>query len=116
MKGRMRHKKESGGTTGGNYEAEDDIKDKPTSRTVSGNVNKEAEELKKGGRAKRKRGGKTVGVIEGPEPPAHAGRKPRASGGRSDKSPFTAANKGTQPKGHKTGGDAPLLEGMNEPA
>lgn len=114
MKGRK--KRDSGGPTGGNYEAEDDIKDKPASRTVPGNVVKEAEELKKGGRAKRKRGGKTVGVIEGPEPPAHAGRKPRASGGRSDKSPFTTANKGTDPKGHKTGGPAALLEGENEPA
>jgi hypothetical protein len=119
MKGHKRKHKEGGGPTGGADEAEQDLKDKPAQRTVPGNVTKEAEEMKRGGKTKRHRarGGKTVGVISGPEPPAHMGRKPRKSGGRtSESNPFTKANKGTDPKGHKTGGPAPLLEGENEPA
>lgn len=118
MKGRKRHHKEGGGPTGGANEADQDIKEKPDPRTVPSNVTKESQELKKGGRAKRKAGGKTVGVISGPEPPAHAGRKPRKSGGRSgsENNPFTSANKGKDPKGHKTGGGASLLEGENGPA
>ena len=122
MKGRKRHHKESGGPTGGADEAEQDVKEKPAPRTEPSNVTKESQELKKGGRAKKARGGhlggkgKTIGVISGPEPPAHAGRKPRKAGGRSDRSPFTTANKGKDPKGHKTGGPSALLEGENEPA
>jgi hypothetical protein len=114
MKGRKKHKAD-GGMTGGSDEAEEDIKEKPKGRSVDNNVSEESRELKKGGRAKKKRGGKAIGVVEGPEPPAHAGRKPRASGGRSgaEKNPFTSANKGTQPKGHKTGGPARELEGMD---
>src|ERR1700676_4134451 len=117
MKGK-KHKAEGGGT-GGADEAEEDIKDKTKSRTVSNPITEEADELKKGGRAKKKRGGKlgkTVGVVEGPEPPAHAGRKPRKSGGAAikgsaaERSPFTSANKGTEPKGHKNGGPMRELE------
>lgn len=118
MKGRKRHHKESGGGTGGADEAEEDIKTKPEARVNATNIRKESLELKKGGRAKRKGGGKTVGVISGPEPPANAGRKPRASGGAAcERSPFTSANKGKDPKGHKTGGGPRSpLEGENEPA
>jgi hypothetical protein len=119
MKGRKRHHKEGGGGTGGADEAEEDIKEKPAPRTVPSNVSKESQELKKGGRAHKARGGKSVGVISGPEPPAHAGRKPRKSGGRSgsEKNPFTSANKGKDPKGHKTGGASKNpLEGENESA
>jgi len=123
MKGRKKHKAEGGGT-GGADEAEEDIKTKTPSRSVPNNVTKEGEEMKKGGRTKKKRGGgigKTVGVVEGPEPPPHAGRKPRKGGGRatsgSEASPFTSANKGTDPKGHKTAGASRnVLEGENEPA
>lgn len=120
MKGRKKHKAEGGGT-GGADEADQDIKDKPESRTVPSGPSKEAEEMKKGGRTKKRaRGGKTVGVVEGPEPPAHAGRKPRKGGGRatsgSEAHPFTSANKGKDPKGHKTGGRNPLMEGEDERA
>jgi hypothetical protein len=114
MKGKRKHKGGGGGTGGAN-EAEQDLKDKPKDRTEPSGPSKEAEEMKKGGRTKKARGGKTVGVISGPEPPAHAGRKPRASGGRaySDKNPFTSANVGKEPKGHKTGGPSRELEGMD---
>ena len=113
MKGR-KMKKADGGITGGANEAEEDLETKPERRTASNKIDDEAEERKRGGRAKRKSGGKTVGVIEGPEPPAHAGRKPRASGGSAcERSPFTSANKGKEPKGHKTGGPARELEGMD---
>jgi hypothetical protein len=113
MKGRKKHKAEGGGTGGAN-EAEEDLKTKSEARTNAKKIDSEAEEMKKGGRAKRKRGGKTVGVIEGPEPPAHAGRKPRASGGAAcERSPFTTANKGKEPKGHKTGSRPKELEGMD---
>jgi hypothetical protein len=127
MKGRKKHKAE-GGPTGGADEAEEDIKTRSPKRSYTGtnapDSGSEAEELKKGGRAKKKRGGgagKTVGVVEGPEPPVHAGRKPRKGGGRatsgSESHPFTSANKGTAPKGHKTGGSSKNpLEGMNENA
>lgn len=110
MKG---HKRKHKGTGGAN-EAEEDLKPTPE-RTPNANTEKEAEEMKKGGRAKKARGGKTVGVISGPEPPAHAGRKPRKAGGRaySDSNPFTSANKGKEPKGHTTGGPARTLEGMD---
>ena len=94
--------------TGGVNEAEEDVKDKPESRTNAKEIDSEAEEMKKGGRAKRKHGGKTeVGKIDGHKMPMHAGRKPRKSGGRasSDSNPFTSA---------KTGKDAPGRKVMEE--
>ena len=93
MKGR-KHK-----ATGGVNEAEEDLKDKPTDRNAPNNVAKEAEEMKKGGRAKRKEGGKVEGKAM-----HHAGRKPRKSGGRTgaDSHPFTSAHSGKMPKGHTT--------------
>jgi hypothetical protein len=94
--------------TGGENEAEEDLKDKPEPRTSAKKIDDEAEEMKKGGRAKRKHGGKTeVGHIEGHKPAMHAGRKPRKSGGRasSDANPFTSA---------KTGKDAPGRKVMEE--
>lgn len=93
--------------TGGENEAEEDVKDKPEPRTDAKKIDSEAEEMKKGGRAKRKHGGKTeVGHIEGHKPAMHAGRKPRKSGGRaSDANPFTSA---------KTGKDAPGRKVMEE--
>ena len=99
MKGKRHHK-----GTGGANEAEEDLKEKTPDRSEPNNVAKEAEEKKHGGRAKKAHGGKTVGVISGPEPPAHAGRKPRKSGGRtgSEANPFTGARHGKMPPGHKT--------------
>lgn len=99
--------------TGGANEAEEDLKDKPEARTNAKKIDEEAEEMKKGGRAKKyRRGGKTeVGHIEGGKAPMHAGRKPRKSGGRasSDANPFTSA---------KSGKDAPgrnlMEEGVGE--
>ena len=87
-----------------------------------------SDELKRGGRAKRKHGGHVHGKhvplhmehhkhelghrhkrrhggkteehkVEGEHHKMHAGRKPRASGGRSDVSPFTSALHGTPAKG-----------------
>jgi hypothetical protein len=106
-------------STGGTDEAEEDAKEKPEARTNAKKIDDEAEEMKKGGRAKRKHGGKTeVGKIEGHKEKMHAGRKPRKSGGRtgSENSPFTGANKGREPAGHKTMGPDPVLGGMDQKA
>lgn len=86
---------------GGVNEAKEDLSKKPENRNPPNNVAKEAEEMKKGGRAKRARGGKSV---EGEKAMHHAGRKPRKNGGRtgSDSSPFTSARNGKEPMGHKT--------------
>ena len=86
--------------TGGTNEAEEDVKDKPEPRTNAKKIDEEAEEMKKGGRAKRKHGGKTeVGKIDGHKAPMHAGRKPRKGGGRADSSPFTSAKSGKDAPG-----------------
>jgi hypothetical protein len=97
MKGRK------GKATGGTNEPEEDLKVKPEARTDAKKVDSEAEEMKKGGRAKRKHGGKTEMKVSGEKAMHHAGRKPRKSGGRagSDSNPFTSARKGTQPKGRE---------------
>jgi hypothetical protein len=94
MKGRK--KREAGGVN----EAEEDVKNKPENRNAPNKVAKEAEEMKKGGRAKRREGGK----VEGEKSRHHAGRKPRKSGGRtgSERNPFTSARHGKQPSGHST--------------
>ncbi len=92
--------------TGGTDEAEEDVKDKPERRNNAPKIEGAAEEMKKGGRAKRKHGGKTeVGHIEGKKEHMHAGRKPRKSGGRADSNPFTSA---------KSGKDAPGRSMMEE--
>ena len=99
MKGRKHHR-----ATGGANEAEEDLKDKPEARTNAKEIDEEAEERKRGGRAKRRHGGKTeVGKVEGHKPPMHAGRKPRQSGGRasSDENPFTSARKGKDAPGRE---------------
>jgi len=94
--------------TGGADEAEEDLKTKAENRSYTGDPKdpspaKEAEELKKGGRAKKARGGKSVGKVEGEKHEMHAGRKPRKAGGRasSDANPFTSARKGSDPPGRK---------------
>lgn len=96
MKGR-KHRE-----TGGANEPEEDLKEKVPDRSSPNNVQKEADEMKKGGRAKRKHGGKMVGKVEGEKGHMHAGRKPRKSGGRtsgSDGNPFTSARKGKDAPG-----------------
>jgi hypothetical protein len=98
MKGRK------GRGTGGVNEAEEDEKTKPEARTNAKNIDSEAEELKKGGRAKRKHGGKMIGKVEGEKSAHHAGRKPRKAGGRtsgSDGNPFTSARKGKDAPGRE---------------
>lgn len=89
--------------TGGANEAEEDLKDKPEPRTDAKKIDSEAEEMKKGGRAKRKHGGKLLGKVEGEKGMHHAGRKPRKSGGRtgSDSNPFTSARSGKDAPGRE---------------
>lgn len=90
--------------TGGANEAEEDVKDKPEPRTNAKEIDSEAEEMKKGGRAKRRHGGKSVGKVEGEKGHMHAGRKPRKAGGRtsgSDGNPFTSARKGKDAPGRE---------------
>lgn len=103
---RARHKMRKGKAGGGEIESpasgdreyDQDLKSKNMRYTYQSNVNDEAEERKRGGRAK-----KHV-KAEGESSKMHAGRKPRKSGGRagSDMNPFSSARKGTSPKGHKT--------------
>jgi hypothetical protein len=103
MKGR-KHRE-----TGGANEPEEDLKTKPEARTNAKEIDSEAEEMKKGGRAKRKHGGKMVGKVEGEKGHMHAGRKPRKSGGRagSDSNPFTSARSGKDAPGrHLMKGEA----------
>ncbi len=110
MKGR-KHR-----ATGGRDDAEADLNDKPEARTNAKNIDREAEERKKGGRAKRKSGGhvhhekmeelahaKHVGKVHGEHAAHRADRKPRKSGGRtgSDSAPFSSARNGTLPAGRK---------------
>ena len=97
MKGR-KHK-----GTGGVNEAEDDIKEKPKTRTMPNNVEDEAEETerKSGGRTKKAAGGVSIGKAEGGKAMGRADRKPRKAGGRAacESSPFTSAHSGSTPKG-----------------
>ena len=94
----MRGKKRASG--GGVDVAEKDFKDKPKSYTKDDKIEKEAEERASGGRASRKRGGKTVDC-EGDKPKMNAGRKPRASGGACEREPFTTAKSGKERPGAK---------------
>ena len=96
--------------TGGENTPEEDLKSKAENRSYTGDPKdpspaKEAEEMKKGGRAKRKHGGKMVGKVEGEKAAMHAGRKPRKAGGRassgSDSQPFTSARKGQDAPGRE---------------
>lgn len=107
MKGRAKREE------GGRNLAEADEKDRPMKYTADSNVQRESEERKKGGRAKRKAGGivhhekmdtlkhaKHVGKVHGEMAKHHAGRSPRKDGGRTG-SPFSAAHKGENPAGRK---------------
>ncbi len=110
MKGHKGHRghKAAGGKMDsppeGSKEWEEDLKDKPMSYTAKDKVGPEAEERKHGGRAKRKHGGmvKHLGKVHGRKPHVHAGKKPRASGGRtgSNYMPLSSAHKGIEPKAH----------------
>lgn len=96
MKGKRGHK-----STGGVNDAEEDVKDKPEARTDAKKIDAEAEEKKRGGRAKKAHGGKMVGKVAGEKAMHHAGRKPRKSGGRtgSDSNPLTSSHSGKSPPG-----------------
>jgi len=117
---KARSKKASGGEADFGKPRDDykaDLKDKPKNYGSSTNVSQEAEEKKRGGRAKRKSGGgvkhlesgedmkhaKHVGNVKGTRD-VTACRAPRKSGGRagSNFSPFSSARSGTPPRGHKT--------------
>ena len=106
----------AGGAEHGVDEAAMDLRMKPEARTSAKKIDAEAEAKKRGGRTARKHGGhvhhehgkhlahaKHVGHVHGEHHAAHAGRKPRKSGGRagSDMSPFSSALKGTPAKGRK---------------
>jgi hypothetical protein len=122
MKGHKAHHHAKGGKVNpmkGDDDAAMDIRDKPNRRNNAPKVFEEAEAMqakKHGGRTKRKHGGhvhhehgkhlahaKHVGPVHGEHHTAHAGRKPRKSGGRagSEANPFTSALHGTPPKGRK---------------
>ena len=121
MKGR-KHKK--GGGEAGEKDfgkPKSDLRDedsvKPMDYTGKNKVAGEAEERKHGGRAKRKHGGivhhekmehmkhaKHIGKVHGEASRPRGDRMPRKSGGRAgcEASPFSAAMKGMEPKGHKS--------------
>jgi len=79
--------------TGGVNEASEDLGKKNMRYTYQSNVNDEAEE--------RKRGGKAVGMVHGEASKKHAGRKARKSGGSANANPFSSARSGTPPKGRR---------------
>lgn len=115
MKGRKEHHhKRAGG--GGVDVPEEDLREKPEARVKATNIDREADERKKGGRAKRAHGGhvhhekmelmkhaKHIGEVKGERAKHHAGRKPRKDGGRTgaDSHPFSSARKGEERPGGK---------------
>lgn len=96
MKGRIA-RKDGGPAKGVNQMAEDASK-KNMRYTYQSNVNDEAEE--------RKRGGKAVGKVKGAKGKADMGRSPRKSGGRtgSNMNPLSSAAKGTSAPGRDISG------------
>jgi hypothetical protein len=125
MKGRSARK--SGGAAEGSEKdfgsSRADYKNEgtPKNRGAANEVVDEANEKKRGGRAKRKHGGGVkhhehgkhmghashIGEVQG-SPKRHGGRSVRASGGRaarasggSNFSPLSSAHGGTSPRGHK---------------
>ena len=80
----------------GTKEYEQDLASKPERRVNAPKIMGAAEE--------RKRGGKAMGKIHGAAAKAHAGRKPRKSGGRagSNMNPLSSAHAGTPAKGRHT--------------
>jgi hypothetical protein len=95
MKGR-KHRE-----TGGVNDAKKDVDENPAERTPTAKPEKEAEEKKHGGRAKRRHGGKAEMKVHGEKGMHHAGRKPRKAGGKvgADSHPFSSAKGGSQPSG-----------------
>ena len=85
--------------TGGVNQAAEDLGRKNLRYTFQSNVNDEAEERKRGGKVDKKHAGKVSGMAK-----MHAGRKPRKSGGSCESSPFSAARRGTPPKGRTVDG------------
>ena len=102
----------------GDREWEQDERDTPEERVNAPKIFGEAKQKKHGGRTKRKHGGmihkhheagehmkhaKHIGMVHGHRHAAHAGRKPRKSGGRagSDMNPLSSAHKGQHPAAHK---------------
>ena len=81
--------------TGGVNAAAEDLKTKNQRYTYQSKVNEAAEERKRGGKAVKMHGAAAM---------AHAGRKPRKSGGRLKLSDWSAAQKGTPAKGRTTDG------------
>lgn len=79
--------------TGGVNEASEDLGKKNMRYTYQSNVNDDAEE--------RKRGGKAVGKVHGAAAKQNAGRMARKSGGSANANPFSSARSGTPPKGRK---------------
>jgi hypothetical protein len=67
------------------------------------NVEKEANERKRGGRVKHEKKAMQERKVEGEKAKHRLDRPKRASGGRvgSDKSPFTSAQHETEARGHK---------------
>ena len=95
MKGHKSHHHRKAREAGGGVdEAAMDLKQKPERRNNAPKIYGEAEAMQA-----KKHGGK----VKGEKAMAHAGRKPRKSGGRagSESNPFTSALHGTPPKGHK---------------
>lgn len=91
MKGR-KHRE-----TGGFNAAAEDLRSKNEARTNAKNIDAEAEEKAKGGRAKKEV------KMEGKKGAPNMGRKPRKQGGGtfSDSNPYTSARRGTPPSGRK---------------
>jgi hypothetical protein len=92
--------------TGGVNEAEEDVSKKTPMRVNAPEIEREADEKKRGGRAKRKRGGMAEAKhveMHGEHEAKRADRKPRKDGGRTgaDSQPFSSARKGTTPPGRK---------------
>jgi hypothetical protein len=97
MKGRKTRK--DGGPMKGVNDAARDVVDKPERRNIAPKIFGEAEA--------RKRGGKTMGKMEGESAMHHAGRKPRKSGGRtgSNMNPLSSAAKGSPAPGRDVSGN-----------
>lgn len=96
----MAHRKHK--AEGGKLDAGVKAHDEAPSEVYAGagsNVVKEAKEKKRGGRAM-----KHVGHVAGHKGKARADRPARKAGGRvgCEKSPFSSAHHGTEPKGHKS--------------
>lgn len=101
MKHERKHREE-----GGRNDAAEDVDKKTQMRVNAPEIEREADEKKRGGRAKRKRGGMAEHKhveMHGEHEAKRADRKPRKDGGRTgaDAHPFSSARKGETPPGRK---------------